>query len=162
MLKQSKISDFFNIQETTSEEIISDKEKIDNNIYELFFDGGCNPNPGKGGAGAVIYKNGIEIWGDSIFVGYNETNNTSEYSGLIFGLTETINRGIKRIIVKGDSQLVIKQMRNEYKVKSDNLIKLNREAINLIKNVKVIEFLHVYRDNNKRADELANEGINRN
>ena len=53
-------------------------------------------------------------------------------------------------------------MRNEYKVKSDNLIKLNRKAIELVKNVKVTEFLHIYRDNNKRADELANEGINRN
>ena len=108
------------------------------------------------GAGAVIYNNNNEIWGKSVFVGKNQTNNQAEYTGLIIGLEEAINMGINSLTVEGDSMLVIKQMNNEYKVKSNNLIELHNKAKELAEKFTNITFSHIYRNNNKRADELSN------
>ena len=124
--------------------------------YILYFDGCSKGNPGLGGAGAVLYKNDVEIWGSSQMVGKYVTNNVAEYSGLIMGLQEIYTRQIKNIIVRGDSQLVIKQMRGEYKVNSKSLEEYYKQAKLLEKDIDNIVFEHVYRDKNKRADELSN------
>ena len=124
--------------------------------YTLFFDGCSKCNPGKAGAGSVIYLNDIEIKCNTLFVGNVATNNEAEYSGLIIGLEDAVNIGIKTLIVKGDSLLVIRQMKGEYKVKSSKLKELYNKAKNLTSNFDKITFEHVYRENNKRADELSN------
>jgi ribonuclease HI len=131
-------------------------------IYTLYFDGCCKGNPGPGGAGAVLYKNDEEIWSESLFVGDKVTNNIAEYTGLLTGLQYVVNQGqIKTLFVKGDSLLVIKQMRGEFKVNSTNLIELFARAKSLSSSsfFDKIEFEHVYRDKNKRADELSNQGL---
>ena len=127
-----------------------------NEQYIMYFDGCSKGNPGLGGAGAVLYKDDLEIWGSSEIVGKNVTNNVAEYSGLIMGLKEVYARQIKNIIVRGDSQLVIKQMRGEYKVNSKSLEEYYKQAKLLEKDIDNIVFEHVYRDKNKRADELSN------
>jgi ribonuclease HI len=127
--------------------------------YKLYFDGCSKGNPGKAGAGAVIYKNNMEIFSISIFVGEKETNNVAEYTGLLIGLKEAVKLGIKDLVVNGDSQLVIKQMKGEYQVKAPNLIKLFAEAKQLEKEFEKMTFNHVYRTENKRADQLSNEGL---
>jgi len=127
--------------------------------YKLQFDGCSKSNPGIAGAGAVIYKFNKEIYSTIQFVGNNSTNNVAEYTGLIIGLKLAIEMEIKNIAVEGDSLLVIKQMKGEYKVKSGNLIDLYNEAKQLIKNFEFISFNHIYRNNNKRADELSNLAI---
>jgi ribonuclease HI len=127
--------------------------------YKLQFDGCSKSNPGFAGAGAVIYKGATEISSKVQFVGNNETNNVAEYVGLIIGLKQAIQMNIKVIAVEGDSMLVIKQMKGEYKVKSSNLIKLFNEAKVLTTNFDLITFKHIYRENNKRADELSNLAI---
>jgi len=127
--------------------------------YVLFFDGCCKGNPGPGGAGAVVYKDGIEVWSDSSFVGKNVTNNIAEYTGLLLGLKQAIKFGIKNIAVNGDSQLTIKQMTGVYKVNSENLIELYKTAKQLEKSFDSISYNHVYRKDNKRADELSNDGL---
>ena len=124
-------------------------------MYEMYFDGGAEPNPGKAGAGAVIYKDNTEIYCIAVFVGEKETNNTAEYTGLIKGLELALNNNIDSLIVKGDSELIIKQLNKEYKVKAENLKLLFNEAEILIKKFKNIEFKHVKRNLNKRADELS-------
>ena len=129
--------------------------------YKLQFDGCSKANPGIAGAGAVIYKFSEEISAKIQFVGNNETNNVAEYTGLIIGLKEAINLNIKAIRVEGDSMLVIKQMKGEYKVKSANLINLYNEAKLLEKEFEFISFNHIYRENNKRADELSNIAISK-
>ena len=131
----------------------------DDNRYTLFFDGACKGNPGKGGAGAVIYKNQIEIYAQSGFVGDNSTNNVSEYYGLLLGLKEAVDLKISTLNVKGDSMLIIKHMRGEYKVNSPRLKPLFVRAKVLEKQIGTVTYEHVYRENNKRADELANEGL---
>ena len=127
--------------------------------YVMNFDGCSKGNPGPAGAGAVIYQNGIEIWGSCEFVGKKETNNMAEYAGLILGMKEAVHRNIRKIAIKGDSQLVIKQMRGEYKVKSENLLHSFTQAKKLEKDFEVIMYDHVYRTENKRADELSNDGL---
>jgi ribonuclease HI len=121
----------------------------------LNFDGCSKGNPGLAGIGAVIYKDKEEIWCGSKFIGV-KTNNYSEYSALIFGLQQAVQMGIEHLNVLGDSLLVINQVNGVYKVKSDDLRELHEKAINLKKQFKIIEFNHVYRENNKRADELSN------
>lgn len=130
--------------------------------YVMNFDGCSKGNPGPAGAGAVIYQNGIEIWGACEFVGKKETNNVAEYAGLILGMKEAVHRNIRKIAIKGDSQLVIKQMRGEYKVKSENLLHSFTQAKKLEKDFEVIMYDHVYRTENKRADELSNDGLVKN
>jgi len=125
----------------------------------LYFDGCSKGNPGPSGAGAVLYKNGEEIWADKIFVGVNETNNIAEYSGLLLGLNEAHNMDIKELLVRGDSLLVIKQMKGEYKVNSESLRILYNKAKELETLFDSIEYEHIYRTNNSRADQLANEGL---
>jgi ribonuclease HI len=128
-------------------------------IYEMYFDGCSKGNPGLSGAGAVIYKNGEEIWSNSYFVSDSATNNVAEYFGLIRGLKRAIKMNIRHLIVKGDSQLIIKQMTGQYQVKSESMIKLYNIAKELETQFENISYEHVYRKFNKRADQLSNEGI---
>jgi len=136
-------------------------DKLPEYEYKLQFDGCSKDNPGIAGAGAVIYKFNEEISSKIKFVGNNSTNNVAEYTGLIIGLKEAITLGIKRLMVEGDSMLVIKQMNGEYKVKSTNLIDLYNQANDLSKHFDKIYFKHIYRENNKRADELSNLAISK-
>ena len=128
-------------------------------MYELYFDGGANPNPGRAGAGAVVYKNNEEILCTSHFVGINQTNNEAEYTGLIKGFELALKNEIYDLTVKGDSQLVIKQMKGEYKVKAENLKILYSKAKELEGKFSSIIYLHVKREFNKRADQLATIGM---
>lgn len=127
--------------------------------HVLFFDGCSKGNPGLSGAGAVIYKNGIEIWSQAFFVGEKKTNNEAEYSGLIGGLAAAVAQNLSNLEVKGDSLLVIKQMKGEYKVKAANIAVLHGHARALEKKIGKVTYSHVYRADNKRADELSNQGI---
>lgn len=132
--------------------------------YLMKFDGCSKGNPGHSGAGAVIYKSNDtgeyeEIWCGHYYVGHYNTNNEAEYSGLILGLHEAKQQNITQLMVCGDSQLIIRQMKKEYKVKSPALIEYNRDAVRLSAHFSEITFMHIYREHNKRADELSNLGI---
>jgi len=127
--------------------------------YVLYFDGCSKGNPGVSGAGSVIYKNEKEIYAESTFVGGYETNNVAEYTGLIIGLGYAVNNKIQKLVVKGDSKLVIKQMNGEYKVNSLNIKAHYDKAKRLANEIPSLTFQHVYRYDNKRADTLANMGI---
>ena len=128
-------------------------------IYEMYFDGCSKGNPGLSGAGAVIYKNGEEIWSNSYFVSDSATNNVAEYFGLIRGLKRAIKMNIRHLIVKGDSQLIIKQMTGQYQVKSESMIELYEISKKMEEEFENISYEHVYRKYNKRADYLSNEGL---
>ena len=124
--------------------------------FVLYFDGCSKGNPGEAGIGAVIYKNGVEYWSNCKYIGNNKTNNEAEYSALILGLEGAITHKIKKLSVCGDSLLVINQINKIYKVKHPNLYELY-EQVNLLKTeFSYIEFNHVYRKDNKRADQLSN------
>lgn len=130
----------------------------DMNKFTLFFDGCCKGNPGKGGAGAVIYDGDNLLWSKSIYLN-TTTNNKAEYNALIIGLEEASRLNIKKIIIKGDSKLIIDQVKDIYKVKSPELKILYNTVKNLIKNFDSIELIHIKRSFNKIADKLANNAI---
>jgi ribonuclease HI len=144
--------------------LIPDMDDIDDK-YTLFFDGCSKGNPGKAGAGAVLYRTDprkadlIEIWSYSEFVGATQTNNYAEYMGLILGLAEAVRKCLPNLLVKGDSLLIIKQMQGAYQVHAPHLLPLYQRACILAKNIDSVQFQHVYRTENKRADALANLAI---
>jgi ribonuclease HI len=124
-------------------------------MYSLYFDGCSKGNPGKAGAGFVIYKDDVEIMSGNKYLG-KQTNNVAEYSGLIMGLQQAVDLGISELNVYGDSMLVIKQMQGKYKVNSPSIKPYYEKAKTFpIKS----EFFHIYREKNSRADELANQAL---
>ena len=127
--------------------------------YKLNFDGCSKGNPGLAGAGAVIYNFGKEYWSNYFFVGEKFTNNHAEYAGLILGLQQAKEFGIKNLTIEGDSLLVINQMKGVYKCNSSNLIELYQRAKDLESEFEKINYVHVLRNLNKRADELSNLAI---
>ena len=124
--------------------------------YILMFDGASRGNPGLSGCGFVIYdsKNTV-IYKGSKFLNV-QTNNYAEYMGLITGLEVCLKLGIKNLIVKGDSLLIIKQMKGLYNVNSDNLKNLHEQAKLLVKNISNIHYIFLRREFNVEADKLAN------
>ena len=100
-------------------------------------------------------KNKEEIWSSCKFLG-KKTNNQSEYSALILGLKGAIELKITRLTVLGDSLLVITQVNGLFKVRSEMISELYEEVCLLKSQFEFIEFHHVYREYNKRADELSN------
>ena len=128
--------------------------------YVLYFDGCSKGNPGPSGIGAVIYKDNKEIWASFDYIGDDKTNNQAEYSAVILGLTQAIYFGIKELDVFGDSELIIKQINEIYKVRNKSLLSLYEKTCKLKDKFTYITFTHVYRDQNKRADELANTAVN--
>jgi ribonuclease HI len=137
---------------------LSPSEPI-NKTYILFFDGCSKGNPGRAGCGAVIYvmnnEKYKEIWVGSEFVGDLQTNNYAEYRGLLLGLNKAVDMGIKQLIVKGDSILVVRQMMGIYDIFSENLIHCYKKCKELEKLFVTIEYQHIYRTENQRADKLA-------
>ena len=127
----------------------------DETYYTMMFDGGSRGNPGKSGCGFVIYQNEKALCEGSEYLGIH-TNNYAEYMGLILGLKQANSLGIKKMIVKGDSLLVIKQLRGEYKVNSESLKILYEQAKIEISQLNDVSFHHVDRKFNKEADTLAN------
>ena len=127
--------------------------------FVLYFDGCSKGNPGPSGIGAVIYKNGIEHWAACKYIGNKKTNNESEYSALILGLEAALDNSIKELSVCGYSLLVINQINKVYKVKNKKLLELYEKTIKLKNQFSYIDFNHIYRKNNKRADKLSNLGL---
>jgi ribonuclease HI len=127
--------------------------------YKLQFDGCSKGNPGLSGAGYVIYENETEIFAQAVFVGNSKTNNYAEYMGLIEGLKKAIELNITDLFVEGDSMLVIKQMKGDYKVSSESLKILHAMARDLELKFEIISYNHIYREKNTRADYLSNLGL---
>jgi ribonuclease HI len=125
----------------------------------LWSDGAARGNPGPAGAGAVLKKPSGEVLAEvSGFLGHT-TNNVAEYKALLMGLERALALGIRRIEVRADSELLIKQLRGEYRVKDEKLKLLFAEAKALLARFASSRLLHVRREQNADADRLANAGI---
>ena len=132
---------------------------LEKNSFILNFDGCSKGNPGLSGAGAVIYNNNIEVWAGYSFVDTSATNNQAEYTGLIIGLKYAVDNQIQDLLVQGDSQLVINQMTGKYKCNADKLVVLYKTAKALENQIKNVQYAHVLRKFNARADELSNMAV---
>ena len=125
----------------------------------IFTDGGSRGNPGIAGCGAVLYdgeKNKIDT--DKLFCG-RQTNNFAEYKGLIIGLELALKNGITDLVVYMDSNLIIEQMKGNFKVKNVGLKPLFEQSKNICEKFAETSFYHVRREKNKVADMLANEAM---
>ena len=125
----------------------------------LYTDGGSRCNPGPAGVGELLIqeKSG---WSEEAcrFIG-EATNNVAEYTALLDGLCLALQLGIKRIEHRADSQLMVRQLEGAYKVKSAELKVLFDQARALISSLEYFRTVHVPREQNKRADELANRAM---
>jgi|LauGreStaDraftv2_3_1035109.scaffolds.fasta_scaffold55663_2 ribonuclease HI len=130
--------------------------------YALYFDGASKGNPGLGGIGFVIYdlSSGSEICAESRYIGKHVTNNYAEYTALYLGLEKALSLNLERLIVYGDSLLIVKQMNGEYSVNSLNIFNLHKKSKDMSNKFLEISYNHVSRNKNRRADALANEGVN--
>ena len=134
--------------------------------FTLYADGGSRGNPGKAGAGAVVFdSSGKRILEVADYLGIT-TNNVAEYEAVLRGLKKLSREYSKEhlskmtITIKMDSKLVIEQLSGNYKVKHPNLIPRYLEIKNLIaRHYTNVSFEHVRREFNKDADELANRAM---
>jgi len=129
--------------------------------YILYSDGGSRGNPGPAGIGFVL-KDGYGSACDGGAVIGEATNNVAEYRALIWGLENALEMKAKRVEARADSELLIKQLRGEYKVKNAALKPLFLDALNLSKQFDAVEFVHIPREKNEEADALANEAMDAN
>jgi probable phosphoglycerate mutase len=124
-------------------------------------DGGSRGNPGPSGYGAVVEDGqGMVVARLSAFLGM-QTNNYAEYSGLLAVLEWALAHGVKQLRVVSDSELMVKQMKGLYKVKSPGLIPLWQEAKRRAARLERFEIRHTLRGGNKEADRLANEAMDK-
>lgn len=128
----------------------------------LRFDGGRRGSSGQAGAGSVIYSMNIngsieqEVWYGYTYLGPGITSNQAEYAGLLGALKQAVKMQLEEVTIQGDSNLVIQQLQKKFKVRSPNLTAQYAEAVQLLENIKSIEFEHIPRTGNQRADQLAN------
>ena len=125
----------------------------------LWTDGAARGNPGPAGIGALLKTpNGEVLSAASAYLG-QATNNVAEYKALLLGLERALALGVRRIEVRADSELLVKQIKGEYRVKSSGLRPLHREALRLLARFESSRLVHVRREQNSEADRLANTGI---
>ena len=127
----------------------------------LQFDGGSRGNPGPAGIGVVLRAaDGTPLVTLGRFIG-RATNNVAEYKALITAMEKARELGARKVRILGDSELVVKQMRGEYRVKNPDLRVLYEEAIGLLHEFDAATIEHNYRDSNALADKLANLAMDR-
>lgn len=126
-----------------------------------FCDGGSRGNPGPAGYGVFIQgEDGVALAELSDFLGV-KTNNVAEYSGLLAALEWALANNARELRVVSDSELMVKQMKGQYRVKSPELLPLYEEAKRRVVKLGKFEMQHVLRGKNKEADRLANEAMDR-
>jgi ribonuclease HI len=125
----------------------------------LYTDGGARGNPGPAAAAYVLETEDgtvLEARGEVIGVA---TNNVAEYRALVAGLAKALERGVDEVEVVSDSELVVKQMNGEYRVKNAALVELSLEAARLARRIGKVRYRSVRRAENELADRLVNEAL---
>ena len=127
-------------------------------MITAYIDGGARGNPGPAGYGVYIElpDGRVEELHGALGVA---TNNVAEYNGLLAALTWAIQHGHRKVCIRADSELLVKQMRGEYKVKNPGLQPLVARARLLAGQLDDVTFTHVRREQNKDADRLSNVGM---
>ena len=127
--------------------------------HQANIDGGSRGNPGPAAYGVVVRDGKGEVVARlKKCIGQN-TNNVAEYFGLIAALDYAQTHGIRALRVESDSELMVKQMRGQYKVKSADLRPLFERAKKMSQALEFFRIEHVYREQNREADALANQAL---
>ena len=130
--------------------------------HVLYCDGAARGNPGPAAVGAVLFAPGkVEpVAAVSERIG-EATNNFAEYRALIAGLEQALEAGVSRLVVRLDSELLVRQVTGRYRVKAPGLKPLHQQVAALVDRFAVVTFEHVPRERNTIADELANAALDR-
>ena len=144
----------------------SDKKRTDasniNKEMDLIVvnvDGASRGNPGESGVGVAIFDKNLNLINEACDYLGVATNNVAEYKALILGIKLSTKYNAKRVLFKADSELMVKQIKGEYRVKNAQLKLLFTEAQGLLKKLPNWKIMHVPREENKEADLLANKGV---
>lgn len=129
-----------------------------NDAITVYVDGAAKGNPGPAGIGVRLELEGVVLCEQSEYIG-NATNNVAEYKALIYGLEIARRLRIARVNAVSDSELMVRQLNGEYKVKNENLLPLYNSVRELAGAFEEFRIRHVSRTENKHADRLANQGI---
>ncbi|MFA6017821.1 MAG: ribonuclease HI family protein [Patescibacteria group bacterium] len=130
----------------------------------MYADGGSRGNPGKAAGAAVLFAlNDDGTEGECIaevvkYIGMN-TNNQAEYTGIIIGLQKAKEFGYEFVDVRLDSELAVKQLNGEYRVRNPEIAKRFLEVHNLRTQFRSVKFTHVFREQNMHADSLVNASL---
>jgi ribonuclease HI len=125
----------------------------------IYTDGGSRGNPGPSGIGVIVCGEGGEaVKNVSKYIG-ETTNNVAEYMALIYGLQEALILRADEVIINSDSELLVKQLKKEYKVKDKDLKVLNGQVEHLLSGFRKYEINHIDRSLNKGADRLADKAV---
>ena len=125
----------------------------------IHIDGGARGNPGVAGLGVhVADAQGATL---ATLFGYlgHQTNNVAEYAALLVALRYAAGERAESVVIRSDSELLVKQMRGEYRVKSPGLVPMYRMALRLAERLPKLTLQHVPRARNKKADALANRAM---
>ena len=128
---------------------------------KIHTDGGARGNPGPAAAAAVLYEDDQVIDKAALYMG-DATNNQAEYTAILIGLEKAKEIGAKNVEMFMDTELAVKQLNGEYKVKNAELAKLFVKVWNLTHEFESVTFAHVRREQNKDPDALVNETIDAN
>jgi len=131
-------------------------------LITAFFDGGARQNPGPAGYGVYIVDDNGAVLAELHGSLGIATNNIAEYRGLIAALQWAVDNNVTEITIKGDSLLIVEQMRGNYKVKNEGLKPLHMQARMLVMQIGNVKFAHVPREQNKDADRLSNVAMDEN
>ena len=131
-------------------------------MITAYFDGGSRGNPGPAGFGAYVVNDRGDVLAELAEGIGVATNNVAEYRGLLAALQWAVDHGVTELHVKGDSLLLVQQMRGNYRVKNAGLLPLYREAQHLCARIGRVSFEHIPRERNKDADRLTNIGMDQN
>jgi ribonuclease HI len=135
------------------------EQKAAGPAFRANVDGAARGNPGPAAYGVMIRDGKGEVVGRlKKYIG-RMTNNVAEYYGLIAALDYAQSHGVKALRVESDSELMVKQMRGQYKVKSEDLRPLYEQATKMAKGLESFRIDHVYREQNREADALANQAL---
>lgn len=153
------------------EDLINNAKKIDLSIRKslktklygkerisLFIDGAADLNNGISGIGGVIFQNEKEIARFSRHLG-KATNNEAEYQALIDGVKVILKIKRLNVDIYSDSELIVKQIKGQYKVKNERMVVLNRKAKEILKKLDFWTISHISRKKNSIADKLAKSGM---
>jgi len=128
-------------------------------VTRLYTDGGARGNPGPAAYGYVLEADdGTVLAAEGVAIG-TATNNVAEYRGLVAGLEKALELHVPSLEVVSDSELMVKQMRGEYRVKNEALRSLFVRASELARQLGSVEFRHVRRAHNELADRLVNDAL---
>ncbi len=127
-------------------------------VIDLFIDGAANLQNKRAGIGGVMYRNGTELYSFSEYL-HDATNNEAEYQALIKGIQLALELKISSININSDSELIVKQIKGEYRVKHPNMQPLYAQAIDLLQKFSSWKISHVRREKNTVADKLSKDGL---